>query len=257
MSYFSGALAKKVFTYLDIDSIAMYSSLVIVALASVVLYIIAISEWLPSLLVAKRKVSGRLYDRGIKKYAFPEGRGVVYQPGILSRKYVKKYMLFSYEGNKYIRCMFDGEVKTAFFELVIYDNQNVIIKTEDVFVELTQGFYSQAILLPAQTSHACLTVLEINGSGVKRDADEVKWYRAHMRKRRGLFAALAAFITLVESALVTGIINYFLDFWLEKRYHTTFEQYVGHSGGTLALAVMLIAAAFVVLSGLLMHSKNN
>lgn len=253
----AGILAKKIVKYVNIDAIVLYTSFGIVAVASVILYILAVSEWLPSLLIAKRKASGALYDRGVKKYVFPEGRGVVYQPGLASRRYMKKYMLFCYEGRKYIRCMFDPNVSSAYSEILVYDTQNNIIKTVDLFTPVGDTTYSEAILLPDQTSHVTVTVLQVNGNNVESDPRERKWLTKYMWKRRGIFSLWAIGLTFLESTLLISLIKYFLDLFLEKGYKTTFENYVGSSGSELNLIITLIAGVFVAVSGILLHMKNN
>ncbi len=253
----ANALAKKVVTYINIDSVVLYTSFGIVAVASVILYILAVSEWMPSLLIAKRRVSGALYDRGIEKYVFPEGRGVVYQPGLASRRYMKKYMLFSYEDKKYIRCMFDQNVRSAYSEIIIYDNQNKIIKTVDLFTPVGDTSYSEAILLPEQTSHVCVSVLKVNGKDVEGDPRESKWLKRHLWKRRGIFAAMAVAVTFVESTLLVSLLNYFLDLFLEKGFKTTFEAYVGSSNAPLNFLVTLLVGIFVAVVGIVAHMKNN
>lgn len=250
-----GLLAKTV--YIKIDSIVVYISWIIIAITSLILYILAVSQWLPSLLMAKRRVSGKISDRGIKKYVFPEGRGVVYEPGRTSRGYMKKYMLLCYNGKKYLRCSFDEAVRSAYFELLIYDNQDRLIKTSDIYLHIGDTHYSEAILLPDDASYVTLTLFKINGVALPKNEDDVKWLKKHMLKRRLIYAAWATVITFIESSFIISVIKYFLNMFLQSNFKVTFEQYVGKSGDGFSLLVTVIAAAFVSISGILIHLKNN
>ena len=251
-----GVLAKAV-VYIKLDSIVVYTSWIIIAITSLILYILAVSQWLPSLLIAKRRVSGKITDRGIKKYVFPEGRGVVYEPGRTSRGYMKKYMLFCHNGKKYLRCSFDDEVRSAYFEVLIYDNQNRIIKTADIYETIGETHYSEAILLPDDASHVNLTLFKINGVALPKNSEDVKWLKKHMLKRRLIYASLASLITFIESSFLISVIKYFLNLFLQSSFKTTFEQYVGKSGDGFGLLITAVAAVFVSVSGILLHLKNN
>ena len=251
-----GVLAKTV-VYIKLDSIVIYISWIIIAITSLILYVLAVSQWLPSLLVAKRRVSGKMSDRGIKKYVFPEGRGVVYEPGRTSRGYMKKYMLFSYEGKKYLRCSFDAAVRSAYFEVLIYDNRNRIIKTADIYETIGDTHYSEAILLPDDASYVNLTLFKINGIALSKNVEDVKWLKNHMLKRRLTYVSLATIITFIESSFLVSVIKYFLNLFLESNFKTTFEQYVGRSGDGFTIIITIVAAAFVSISGILLHLKNN
>ena len=251
----SMALAKVV--YIRIDNVVIYMSLAIIAAASIILYVMSMSQWLPRFLIAKRRVSGKLSDRGIKKYVFPDGRGVVYEPGLISRTYMKKYMLFSYKGKRYIRCMFDDEVRNVYFEIVIFNNQNKIIKTMDVFVPIENTHYSEAILLPDDTSHVNIAVMRVNGVNVKQSDNDRKWLVRHLWRGRLIYTGVVSAATLLESYFLMTVVKYFLDLFLTSSYKTTFEEYVGYSGDGFALIVALVACVIASVSGVLLHSKNN
>ena len=251
----NGILAKAI--YIKVDSIVIYISWIIIALTSFILYILAVSQWLPSLLIAKRRISGKVSDRGIKKYVFPEGRGVVYEPGRTSRGYMKKYMLLCYNGKKYLRCSFDDAVRSAYFELLIYNNQNKLIKTSDIYVPVGDTHYSEAILLPDDTAYVTLTLFKINGVALPKNEEDVKWLKSHMLKRRGIYAAMTTLLTFIEGSIIISVIKYFLNLFLQSSFKTTFEQYVGKTGDGFSFLVTIIAAVFVSVSGILIHLKNN
>ena len=256
-SIVSGALAKKVISYINVDAIVLYTALGIVAISSIVLYILAVGEWLPSLLIARRHTSGELKDRGLKKYTFPEGRGVVYQPAQQSRKYMKKYMLFCFEGKKYIRCMFDSEVRTAFFELLIYDNQNNLIKSEDIFVNVGKSSYTEAIAIPEQASHASVTVLQINGKNIAVSPADKQWFKKYIWRRRGIYAALTLAVTFAESTLIVSLMKYFIDVFLKAYYKTTFLDYTGKSGADVQFILTVAVGLVISALGMLIHYRKN
>ncbi|MBE6592443.1 MAG: hypothetical protein E7642_00435 [Ruminococcaceae bacterium] len=250
-------ILAKTTVYVKVDSIVIYVSWIMIAVTSLILYVLAVSQWLPNLLIAKRRVSGKIADRGIGKYVFPEGRGVAYETGRTGRGYIKKYMLFCYKGKKYLRCSFDGAVRSAYVEVLVYDNQDRLIETTDIYLKVGDTHYSEAVTLPDDTAYTTLSLIKVNGIALKKSKEDRKWFSEHMLKRRTLFVLLTSLATFIEGSVIISVIRYFLDLFLENQYKITFEEYVGKSGDGFGLFITFAAAAFVSIIGILLHLKNN
>lgn len=240
-----------------VDEIVIDASLVIIAVVSILLYIMAISDWLLSLLNVKRHGAPTLRDRGIKKFTYPEGRSVVYEPAGFDNRFLKKYMLFVRGESKYLKCLFAERVRSAYCELFVFDNQNKLIKTVDLFLEPNGDRYADAILLPDATSHVSILVLKVNGRSVELSKSDRESFKSHMWKRRGLFALLTVAVTLVEGFILTSLIRYFLNIFMEDRFGMTFAQYVGSSGRIVDIAISVLAGLCVAAIGIALHLRRD
>ena len=240
-----------------VDQIVIYASFVIIAVVSVLLYIMAISDWLLSLLNVKRHGAPILRDRGIKKFTYPEGRSVVYEPAGFDNRFLKKYMLFVRGDNKYLKCLFADRVRSAYCELFVFDNQNRLIKTVDLFLEPNGDRYADAILLPDATSHVSILVLKVNGRNVKQSAADRESFKSHLWRRRGLFALLTVAVTVLEGIILTSLVRYFLDIFMDDRFGMTFAQYVGGSGRIVDIALSVLAGICVAAIGIALHLRRD
>lgn len=240
-----------------VDDIVTYASFAIIAVVSILLYIMAVSDWLLSLLNVKRHGAPILRDRGIKKFTYPEGRSVVYEPAGFDNRFLKKYMLFVKGENKYLKCLFADRVRSAYCELFVFDNQNRLIKTLDLFLEPNKDGYADAIALPKATSHVSILVLKVNGREVKRSAADKESFKRHLWGRRGLFALLTVAVTVVEGLILTSLVRYFLDIFMDDRFGMTFAQYVGSSGRIVDIAISLIAGICVAAIGIALHLRKD
>ena len=240
-----------------VDQIVIYASFVIIAVVSILLYIMAVSDWLLSLLNVKRHGAPILRDRGIKKFTYPEGRSVVYEPAGFDNRFLKKYMLFVRGDNKYLKCLFADRVRSAYCELFVFDNQNRLIKTVDLFLEPNGDRYADAILLPDATSHVSILVLKVNGRNVKQSAADRESFKSHLWRRRGLFALLTVAVTVLEGIILTSLVRYFLDIFMDDRFSMTFAQYVGSSGRIVDIAISLLAGICVAAIGIALHLRRD
>ena len=86
-----------------LDDIFNYISIAIIFFMSFGIYFTVAVRIMPALLLKPMNL-GVKHDRGIKKYVFPEGRSIAYEPSLYFRKYVSQYVLYSQNGNKFIKC---------------------------------------------------------------------------------------------------------------------------------------------------------
>jgi uncharacterized membrane protein len=78
-----------------------------------------------------------------------------------------------------------------------------------------------------------------------------------MWKRRGLFALLTVAVTLVEGFILTSLIRYFLNIFMEDRFGMTFAQYVGGSGRIVDIAISALAGLCVAAIGIALHLRRD
>ena len=97
------------------------------------------------------------YDRGLRKYRFEDdGNGILYEPSLGVRKYVKQYVLTNRYGEKRIKCKIDPKLKYLDYDIVLFNNQDkvfLILNVKDIIEE--QG-YAKEVVLPDETSYVSI-----------------------------------------------------------------------------------------------------
>lgn len=186
-----------------IMSIAGYA---MIALFSIAIYFGIVSKILPELCVRWKKPSKKLGDRGIKKYRFPEGRGIVYEPELKVRKYIKQYTLLSYEGDKFLKCMLEPKIRLIKYDVIVYgpDDEllDIIAVTERVSIE----GYSKAVLLPEDTSYVNIVLRAVDD--MYRNSQKIITYSPISVALLSVFVAVATvFETYVIGIMINNILS--------------------------------------------------
>lgn len=128
-------------------------------------------------------------DRGLKKYTYPDGRAVSYEPHPSIRKYINRYILLTSNGYKFFKCRLDTEVKHTDFSVIMFNSKNRVIDVLDVKVTNNLGNETQMIELHKDTSYVSVVLDSVNGMGIEHpNTLECKLWK--------LFAYVAAASTL-------------------------------------------------------------
>lgn len=110
--------------------------------------------------------------RGLKKYTFPEGRGVLYEPHPSIRKYIPKYLLFTAEGYKYLKISFDAGVELISYTAVMLNNKDRVLGVLDID-EVPKNREGSCVLLHPDTSYVSLFLRSVDG----KNTDSAVAYR--------------------------------------------------------------------------------
>ena len=184
-------------TILMVDVIFAYVSIAIALVAGIVLYILLISRVLPKILLSPL-AGAALSDRGVKKSTFPGGRSIAYEPSLGSRIYVSQYVLYSENGDKYIKCKVNERVHSVKYDLTLYDRKNKAFDRIEVFQTAENG-YTSAVMLPSDTSFVHMNICDVNETPIKEKEAEVY----------SMARALCFFATVFVLTFIFGlIINY-------------------------------------------------
>ena len=106
-------------------------------------------------------------DRGLKKFSYPDGRAIAYEPHPSFRKYVSRYLLFTEDGYKYISCKLDESIKKFKYSVVMFNNRNRVIDVIDVFEVRISSTETSPVMLHPDTSYVALVPDEVNGTRIK------------------------------------------------------------------------------------------
>ncbi len=176
-----------------------------IALSGIFIAYILIAFYFPRSIM-RPKLSGEpIRDRGLKKYVYEDGRGVVYEPEIPARKYIKQYLLFTKDGSKYVKCMVNPQVRYVSYSVLVFNNKNKLIDVISVEEQLKGETVTRAIPLDRDTSYVSL---------VLKKADNM-----YVRERMRLdYSYVSCAIYGVLSALVTAISGMLINSFVRKLF---------------------------------------
>lgn len=146
-----------------IISVAMSAMVV----AVFVLYFVMMNTVLPRFLLKMKTSVGGYLGRGLGKYTYQGGRGISYELHPSLRKYVKKYVLFTNEGYKYLSCLVGHGVVSLSYSIVMLNRKNKVIDVLDVDETVGISGKTAPVLLHHETSYVALLLKSVNGARVK------------------------------------------------------------------------------------------
>ena len=129
---------------------------------SLSIYVFLIAEIIPKYLLKMHIDAGYTLGRGLKKFVYPDGRAVIYEPHPSMRKYVKKYALFTLDGYKYLQLCIDEKVKNYVARVVMFDNQDKILDVCEISEVSVAMRTPSPVKLHSNTSYISLSLLEAN-----------------------------------------------------------------------------------------------
>ncbi len=151
-----------------LDIVMSYIAKGILVLVSLCVYILLVGNIYPMLFMRLRRVSGKNADRGIKKYVFPSGRCVVYEPELKTRNYIEQYELFSVNGTKYIKCKINAAIRDLCYYVLVYDNRDKLVDTLKIFEVVQKNGFTSSVKLPHNTSYVNIVPYKVNSENVSK-----------------------------------------------------------------------------------------
>ena len=140
------------------DIIVEYIVVACLSLLSVLLYVTLMTNVYPRHITRLRCSYNENMGRGLKKYVYPEGRGILYEPYPSARKYVRHYLLFTAEGYKYFKCSLDNAVRKIGYSVVMMNNRSEIIDVLTVKETIGTKPETDSLLLHPDTSYVAFTL---------------------------------------------------------------------------------------------------
>ena len=127
-------------------------------------FMVLIAFVLPKLFLKNRYNIDEPYDRGLKKYKFADsGHGIVYEPALAVRKYIKQYVLVEQHGEKKIKCKIDPELKYLNYDIVLFDTQNSVFSILNAKDVIQEKGYTKEVVLPDETSYVSILLNQVDG----------------------------------------------------------------------------------------------
>ena len=181
-------------------------------IASLVIFVAVIKSLIPALSLKVHYSVDRWLGRGVKKYKYPSGRAVVYEPHPRVRKYINKYALLVNDGYKYLKCRLDRYVKTLKFEVIMFSNKNKVIDVLSVYARMNDEPETKELLLHPETSYVAINIVEVNEQALEKT---IRGY--YTVPQLLLYFVLVAVSVFSELRVAAETVGEFLSFVLDAR----------------------------------------
>lgn len=225
-----------------VDTAFTLSAWGILLFAGIALYVLLVTAVLPYFLLSPSMRPKKTGDRGIKKYVFPEGRGVVYEPALRYRKHINRYMLFEYKGNKYLKLKLDSGVISAECEVALYNNRGKVVKVISGVFGNKNG-ESEAVIIPRETSYAAMTLIGVNGVKLSdTPSAEISVVRL------SVFAAITTVLTVAMGAFIRAALVFVSELVF------TYSKYGQPDGFGITLILSAVIGLLISLVGARLYS---
>ena len=176
---------------MNIELVVAYVAKGLMLLTSIVLYIYLFSSIIPRCIMRVKITNENTCDRGLKKFKYPNGRCVLYEPELEVRKYISMYTLYTEDGYKYIKCKATDRVSYLRYDVYAFDNRDRLIDIIGVTEAIDEDRYTDAVSLPPNTSYVRL---------VLRRADSEYFSSRALVKYSSLSYVICAFVVAISTA---------------------------------------------------------
>lgn len=186
------------------ELVVAYVAKAVLLITSVVLYMYLFLKIIPNFIMKAGLKNKNIttYDRGLKKFIYPEGRCVLYEPELAARRYVKSYALYTEGGYKYIRCKVADGVGNLWYDVYAFDNRNKLLDVIWVAEELSLARYTASVALPPETSYVRFVLRQADN-----DYFSDKALLGYSKLRYVISSVIVALSTFVESMFMYVIIR--------------------------------------------------
>ena len=151
---------------MKIEIILEITAQVILCLMSLSVYVFLVSNVIPTHIFKIRYDMSDHLGRGLRKFTYPDGRAVTYEPHPSVRKYINKYALFTLDGYKYLQLKNGDVTKSYSARVITFNNRHRIIDILDITESLSVASTSSPIRLNDKTSYIALILNEANGKKI-------------------------------------------------------------------------------------------
>ena len=206
----------------SVDAIIKAVCLAVLFIFEIILFLIATGSVLPAIFMRVRCSVRTTRDRGMKKYIFPDGRAVAYEPEPAIRKYIHRYVLYVSEGYKYLKCRVDEGVGYINYTVVMFNNRNRVVDVIDVKEKNLKNAETGAVRLHPDTSYIALIPNSVNG--VRIHTDKIMYRRTADVCVYGGLLAVASYIQMVVTWIATLVAYRWISGGAELDIALTYES---------------------------------
>ena len=123
-----------------------------------------------------------------------------------------RYLLFTNNGYKYLKCRLDKGVKAIDYTVVMFNNRNKVIDVLDVKTKKISGGETEELLIHGDTSYVDVSVREVNGRVI--DSERISYYRPLDVL---IYTLASSALCFAELVFAQKIINLYFAWWAKGR----------------------------------------
>ena len=224
------------------EYIMAYVATGILLFLSLFIFVFLLACLYPRLILKPNYCFLNIKDRGIKKFVFPNGRAITYQPSQQIRQYVNSYILSCIDGKKYIKCELDRSISELSYELVVFDASDRVITVLQISDRVKRCGYTHSVLLPLNTAYVHLILREVDNEKISKEP--VAMYR--QSRLVAYFAAVICTVVFEVFLLKSNLLSMFGS----MLFFSSAED------GFTFITAVLIGALYAWVTFLLHRSKN-
>ena len=132
-------------------------------------YIAVVALLLPRFFLQNKYKIKQVQDRGIKKYRHGDNaRGIVYEPDLSLRKYIKQYVLADNGAEKSLKCMISPDIEYMEYDVALFNNKRKVFKVLNVCDIIQENGFTDTVTLPPETSYVTIIPSRVNNERLDR-----------------------------------------------------------------------------------------
>ncbi|MCH5164819.1 MAG: hypothetical protein J1G01_00260 [Clostridiales bacterium] len=151
---------------------------------------------LPKILFYTRFEIDGTADRGIKKIDEDDRFGIVCEPPLEARKYIKEYALTRSDDKSVLVCKLGSELNYIDYDILVFDEKDKPQRVFNVKENVTGKEYTRVVELPSGTAYVSLFVNEADGQKFR-----------HSFEKHASTGRVAAFIALSAVLIALAVIG--------------------------------------------------
>ena len=210
-------------------------------------YIAVVALLLPKFFLQNKYKIKQVQDRGIKKYKSGDSaRGIVYEPDLSLRKYIKQYALADDGKEKTLKCMISPDIEYMEYDIALFNNRHKVFKVLNICDIITEKGYTEKVTLPDETSYVMIIPSRINNEILDRPV------RLNISYPKTI---AFGFITLILSVVVA----FALKIGLTNAFGGVFrESFLSYSNGHVQtlIAALLLCVIGIIVVAVMLSFKN-
>ena len=179
------------------EIVASYVAKALMLFTSMFLYVYLFSSIIPRFIMKLGCKKENTNDRGIKKFIYPDGRCILYEPELKVRDYVSSYAIYTENGYKWLKAKAAQGVRRIRFDVYTFNNKNELIDIIEGNALIGSDGYSGEMMLPPETSYARFVLRKADSRYASNEVIAV-----YAIWRYIVCAAVVAMATACESMLI-------------------------------------------------------
>ena len=241
-------LRAKFFTYEGAFQMEWW---MLLPIAATLLYIGVVALWLPTVFLQNKFKMKSVNDRGIRKYkSGGDSIGILYEPEVGTRKYIKQYAI-SFDGEeKLLKCMLADDIDYIEYDVASFNRNGKIINVLNVKDVVEKAGFTRSVILPRETAYVALVISRVD------DMELDVPVKLLISKGKMLLYSL---VTVVLSVLTAFAIKIGIALSLGGVFRESFLMSLEGHILTLGFAFLLslAGAIFVAIALAVKNSSNN